>query len=342
MNLSETHIAALQVSTNGLVNWLLQKKSELLNNEPEYVIGMFGAQIARATALYPQASHTIELSIPLFKIPQDKKHESVQRMAAGCKKLNKDILDAVVFSSAATFEVIPHWSDLDVLVIVRDEVFTAPQRLAFLRSELLKLEECLYEFDQWQHHGLQFITEADLHFYPESFLPLTALKEAASLIEARTLSLAVRESRTEQLNYFLNVVRTLVAAEAEEVLRHHSKDGVFLLNNYANRDNAFYQLKYFISVVLLLPSLFLGLVEKPIAKKESFIRIKEYFSPSELEFLTACENVRLLFMKVRPRENEIPREVEPILGKNYFEQAAHFAVRLKAAYESHQPTSNSG
>lgn len=336
MSIPEQQVAALQISTNQLLTWLLQEKSKALNSEPEYSIGLFGQQISHVLAFYPQGKPTHQLTLPRFRIPSDRKHEPIRRLAASLRHLRSDLQTALIFSSVASREAIPHWSDVDILVIIRNDVFSNPSRLTQLRTKLQKLESHLYTFDPWQHHGFQFITESDLQFYPESFLPLAALRDAASLLAPTTLTLAVRESLIERRQYFLNVVQTLIQADQDSVLRHHPKDGIYLQDKYRNQGNTFYQFKYFISVILLLPSLFIGLVEQPIAKKESFTRIKQYFNPSELEFLLACERVRLLFQDICPKANEIPDAVRPVLGKNYFARAAQFALRLRAGYEALQ------
>lgn len=330
--------AALQMSTNRLLNWLLQKKSALLNAEPAHVIALFAEQIAAATALYPTGNKPIKISVPLFKIPGDTKYTPVKKLATVFREYTADINQAIIFSSVATQEVIPHWSDLDILVIIKNEVFAAPERFQKLRQVLLSAEDYLYEFDPWQHHGFQFLTEADLRFYPEAFLPAAALQDGASLLGTGQLSLSIRDSRLESERYFTSVIHTLKLATQEGVLKHHPKNGVYLQGKFANQTDAFYQFKYFISMILLLPSIFVGLVDQPIAKRASFQKITDYIPEDELTFLRTCEKVRLLFKEITPVNNAIPTEVIQLLNQNYFEQAADFAVRLQAAYAIHKST----
>lgn len=283
--------------------------------------------------LYPESNEPITIKLDKFATPPSTKYDPVRELASGLKKMSADLLGAVVYSSVATGDIIAHWSDLDVMVIVKDAALQDEGRFKKFRLAALDLEKFLYQFDPHQHHGIQFITQADLNFYPETFLPISTIALGKSLLGSLELNFFRRDSRPEQIAYFYNLRALLARAAAEGELPHHGKNGVYLQNNFERAADNFYQLKYFVSLVLLLPSLFIGLVDKPIYKRESFTKIKEYFSAEELELVTCCEAVRSLFTGIRVKANAVPEEVKSVLGEKYFERARRLINTMIKVYE---------
>lgn len=294
---------------------------------------MLRRQIEAAGELYPRGDTSHAILLDPFVAPSDEKFEPVRNLQKGFQAVAKDIVNAVVFSSIATGDIVPYWSDVDIMVVVKDEAIMDVGRFRSLRERVLKLEDQLYQFDPWQHHGIQYITETDMRFYPESFLPMATMEKGKSLLAASSLIFHVRDSKEEQVRYFYGLEKLMTQAVKQGELRHHDKDKSFLKNDFAGAEDNFYQFKYFVSVVLLLPSLYIALVDKPIYKRESFERIQDYFSEEELELVRACEKVRRLFTHVQPRGNEIPQEVIPVLGNHYFERAQTLLATMIAAYE---------
>lgn len=276
------------------------------------------------------------MPLPSFAIPRSVKYQPVRQLAKAFDGLREELAYALVFSSVATQDIVTHWSDLDVLVVVKNDALFDARRFRDLRAKLLAAEDYLYQFDPWQHHGIQYLTETDLRFYSEAWLPAAALRQGASLLRETTLTLSVRESAAEQVAALYRVAGVLAEAAKAGELQHHCKGGVCLQENFTQAEDNFYQLKYFLSAVLLLPSLFLAAVGMPVYKRESFEKIQEYFTEEELELVRACERVRKLFTSLRAKKNGIPIEVRAVLGRDYLRRAGQLGKRITRQYEIYQ------
>jgi hypothetical protein len=321
-------ISDLQISANSLLNWLLQKKSDVLKDEPDYVIDLFRLQLLNAYNLYPELKGGTSLSFEKFVVPK-----LLSRIVQGFQEKADYFVDVILYGSCATCEIIPNWSDVDVFAILKQKSFENLGNFINLRNFLISIEDELYKFDPFQHHGIQFVAEADLRFYPEYFLPLETLKHGKSLIEAGKVDFSIRHSFTEKENRFYGIVNLFKQSAKTGILKHHARKGVYLEENFKNREDNFYQLKYFISVILLLPSLFIELIDKPIYKKYSFEKIGEYFKESELALIKKCEEARLGCENICLKKNEIPGEIIKILGKDYLKRGARLANILLNKYE---------
>jgi predicted nucleotidyltransferase len=335
-NMTMKAINDLQVSTNSLLNWLLQQKSLFLPSEPVWQLNLFRQQIRHTIALYPEGNQKTTLNLPTFEIPADPQFDPIRRLCEGFRQLETYVHTVLIHGSVATNEVVKNYSDVDILCILQPTIFENAITVATVRATLQKLEACLYEFDPCQHHGLQFITAADLQYYPEVLLPLEVIKHGRVIAGSQTLTIAVRDSTAEKESRFYGWLATFKEAAKAGVLHHHGKNGVYLQNNFVNAAEAFYQFKYFMSAVLLLPSLFIELIDQPIYKKESFTEIRNYFSDSELELLDACQAGRRLMPTLTLRDNAIPAELQAVIGLQYFERAYTFMQRLVAVYEVRQ------
>ena len=138
----------------------------------------------------------------------------------------------------------------------------------------------------------------------------------------------IRNSTIEKEQRFYSIARLLYEAVETGALKHHAQNGVYLKDNFENKKDNFYQLKYFMSLVLLLPSLFLELVDKSVYKKHSFDKIKNYFNKEDLEIVNKCEEARRLFSNLKIKKNEIPKGVINILGNNYFKRATRLVDKM--------------
>ena len=327
-------IASLQVSANSLLNWLFQKKSISLNKEPYYIMDLFRNQLLNAYCLYPEEKKSKSIHFKKFIIPRDKKYESIRRLAKEFGKKSEYFVNIIVQGSVADSTVIKNWSDIDILAVVKEKVFENIDDFINLRKFLISVEDQLYKFDSFQHHGIQFISEADLKFYPESFLPLEALRYGKSLIKTGSLNFSIRDSSLEKEKYFYSAAKLFQEADKKGFLFHHPRNGIFLKNDFGNKNDNFYQLKYFISLVLLVPTLFIELVDGPVYKRHSFKKIRDYFDKQEdLELVDKCEKIRYLFRDLKVFGNAIPDEVIRILGDNYFKRASVLMKKLVKKYE---------
>ena len=108
---------------------------------------------------------------------------------------------------------------------------------------------------------------------------------------------------------------------------HHGKNGKYLLENYKDTDTM-YQLKYFLSVIMLLPTLFLNLKGNYCRKSDSFTLINEYFAQDRLELITTASKIRNDWPAKQGRKinsNRIPTWLVKDLGRDYLKRGADLA-----------------
>lgn len=322
-------IANAQLSTNALLHWLLRQNSILPMSTPAHEYAVCMNAFRAVQALYPKGKNRQSITLKKFSVLKEDAHALLllKKLAEQSTHLFTDVL---VHGSVATRETIQYWSDLDVLVIIKDDVFKDISLFQQLVRTAQKIERAIYAFDPYQHHGAQYIMEADLLFYPEYFLPVAVMRHGKSLFGTTRHTLYVRNSRLAARARFDNIMRTINDAVITGELHHHPRNNIYLKNNFELKKNSFYQLKYFISLVLLLPSLFIELVDEPILKKDSFNKISKYLTEEELELVRACERVRKLFKTTEAKNNNIPQTVIPILKMNYFERAQQLVQAMNA------------
>ena len=134
-------------------------------------------------------------------------------------------------------------------------------------------------------------------------------------------------SYNKEFDRFVGIVNTFKEASIKKTLYHHPLEGVYLEENYAN-DKAMYQLKYFLSVVMLLPVLWLNLKGDYCTKPESFKKIEKHFSENDLELLKRATNIRQSWNGQKIQDNHIPDWIKKELGENYFTRGATLATKM--------------
>ena len=79
------------------------------------------------------------------------------------------------------------YSDVDALVVLRNEVFHRPDELARIAAVLSDSRKWFHQIDPLQHHGWFVAVESDFNHYSEKILPLEVIKEAVVLLGDRQL-----------------------------------------------------------------------------------------------------------------------------------------------------------
>lgn len=146
------------------------------------------------------------------------------------------------------------YRDADLLLLVDAATCADASALRRLRRAVLPLLRALYAFDPLQHHGLFVVPAAELDAWPEHVLPIAALQRAVDL-GGDGVALALRPRFDRQ------------AAQAEFAW----------LVDYFHRATAphdAYSWKAFLSVLMLVPAIYLGAVGQPVWKAESFARVR--------------------------------------------------------------------
>ena len=93
-----------------------------------------------------------------------------------------------------------------------------------------------------------------------------------------------------------------------------------------------YQMKYFLSVLMSLPVLYLDALGIPSYKKDSFNKVKHQFG-DEWEIIDRATSIRSMWAEyeVHPYAgNKIPEWLQVKLGNNYFQRAYEISSKMSA------------
>ncbi len=190
----------------------------------------------------------------------------VWRMVHALSSVRHQLAGAYLHGSLATGEE-TQYSDFDALVVVRDDVMKAPARLTQLARSLCSARRIMLEADPLQHHGWFVLTESDLEYFDDSYMPVALLQFSKSLLPDQGLELRIqmREcSRDRHMTF------GRVASGMETSLR-----SARLVSNL-------YYLKIALSQFMLLPALYVQARDQQgIFKKFSFEKARKDFSISQ-------------------------------------------------------------
>jgi len=238
----------------------------------------------------------------------------------------------ILQGSMADLGYVKGWSDVDIIYVLKTE---SVKYLGKYRDLFVKLEEFLYKIDSHQHHGIQYITEKDLEYYPDVFFPSNLYKYSKIIVgpynhennkytKSGYLSLNVRPSQINKDAHFISIYKRIKSAYDTDILKHHSKNSVYLDSNYTN-EQCMYQLKYYLSLIMLLPTLWLNLAGIHCTKKESFTYAKVFLSEENWSFIEDSSTVRKEWEEREYKfgstcSDLIPNWVKTTLGYDYFKR----------------------
>jgi len=329
----------LQNKTNGLLNWMMQPKSLCLKNEKGFVIqSIFDSIYASYNSIDTSQVETRKKEYNIKKIDSEKYDTEFLRPVLEISEIVKDkmsdyILDFILHGSLSTHDFIPGWSDFDSMVIIKNKVLGDSFRMMRLRSMFHDVDEIIRKIDRHQHHGIHFITEKDLLMYPSLFLPHNIFRDSVSLMSGGKLSLCVRDSIDEEICRFNSIYNTFKNAYSGGVLRHHEYNGEYLMRSFINYKNAMYQLKYFLSVIVMLPSYFMNILGKYPTKRSAIEDCSAIMNGSQFEIIDKATLIRNSWNQFPVNSNEIPKDVMDILGKNYFFEGYNLIKEMKKYLE---------
>lgn len=329
----------LQNKTNGLLNWMMQPKSLCLKNEKGFVIqSIFDSIYASYNALDTSQVETRKKEYNIKKIDSEKYDTEFLRPVLEISEIVRDkmsnhILDFILHGSLSTHDFVPGWSDFDSMVIIKNSALSDSFRMMRLRSMFFDIDAKIKKIDRHQHHGIHFITEKDLLMYPSLFLPPDIFRESVSLIDGGRLTLFNRCSKSEELRRFRSIYKTLKAAYSGGVLKHHEYNGEYLMRNFLNCQNAMYQLKYFLSVVVILPSYFMNILGEYPSKGQAIENCRSVMKGRGFEIIDKATAIRRSWNTFPVSSNKIPSEVMDILGENYFLEGYNLIKEMKKYLE---------
>lgn len=247
----------------------------------------------------------------------------VHQMMNLVRELKDDILGAYVHGSLGTYEEVA-FSDFDALVIIKEEVFNTPERLARLALKLNSGQSIMFSFDPLQHHGWFVLTAADMRRYPEDYFPIELFSHAKSLMTDQGLELCVwsQESKQDARQSFNNLARSV------KTLIHRNESCKNL-----------YFLKILLSQFMLLPALYIEIRNgRGIYKKTSFEAARADFDEKDWAVMDEISSIReswcyeknhlWMWVMTRPNKNlraiarnhapGIPKELRLRLTDDFF------------------------
>ena len=235
--------------------------------------------------------------------------------------------------SFATRDYIKGWSDVDTFVILKKSTVTDSRKLRDFRKLALEADHFLAEIDPIKHHGLLYCTDLDLEWYPSNFMPVAVLKQSVSFTPRPvTITLHCRDARVDVKESFIERSQLFYRAAKTGIFKHHMYNGKYLLDSIDKNQDAMYQLKYFLGLIMTLPAYFCEAIGHPCYKADSFQIINDLISKDALEILDCASRIRSDWEKNESHPfrggNQVPDWVKADLGSNYFGRAIIYLNEL--------------
>tara|TARA_Y100000590_G_C15619496_1_gene977013 strand:+ start:206 stop:1234 length:1029 start_codon:yes stop_codon:yes gene_type:complete len=327
-----------QLAFNNLLSWFLSKKSKILDKQGEWAVDMVAKNISvQFLYLKKEKKKKFKKKVINIKIVNKSYFNEIDKiffyhvknLQKNAKKLNIFVQNFLIHGSFATLDYQKGWSDLDTLVILKEKSILEYKKLKLLRSSILNLEKYLYKIDPLQHHGFIFITNLDLSNYHSAYLPMEVLHNSLSLTKSEKIKINYYRDKKFWKKKLLYIRALFKQAHKKKILLHHPYNGIFLKENFQNL-NAMYQMKYFLSLIMILPCIYLDAIGKPAYKKYSFNILKNNLEIND-ELIKKATNIRNLWPKKEKhpfKNNRIPKWLIKILGRNYFKRALNLVDEL--------------
>lgn len=182
-----------------------------------------------------------------------------------------------VHGSLATMDYVPGYSDMDALVIVKEQVLEDPAWAQDLRSRLLRCNAYQYLLDPLQHHPLFILTELDLSHHFQPLFP-TILFDRAAELTCFDKTHAFHCHDPSRL--FEEMFETF-----SSYLTQPEKYGMMGRNPY--------QVKQYVQCILLMPTIYLQLLTGAcVHKGDSFERCRDLIPPAAWKVVERAGMVR--------------------------------------------------
>ena len=222
---------------------------------------------------------------------------------------------AVVHGSVATGEEIAY-SDLDTLVVLKDDVVGRKDRLAAAGQLLNQARRFMHAFDPLQHHGWFTLTDQDLRCHCDVHFPAAVLRQSALLYPSHAIDVEVQPRDGN-----------------EEADRACAQLGVGLKRRIESRrlPENLYELKVFLSQIMLLPSMYVHVRDgNGVWKGYSFELARHDFTPEAWQAIETASDIRQVWPDVSTWTR--PSWPDPI-GKRLIRRTApaipsHIAMQL--------------
>jgi len=225
----------------------------------------------------------------------------------------KNVTHIILHGSYATGDT-TNFSDIDILVIV-DVKFPSS-----LNGDIKLLKRILYQLymiDPLMHHGLFFIDKWIIeNFYSEYFLPIETLQNGKILYGNPQINLAVVN------DHFLNFQIDRLLKIINSLDNNYIKKKSFKISDW--------HLKYFISSLLLIPSLILGTKGIFVYKKKSFDLAPEFISDKAWQPIKIAEQIRTNWLSYQSSIiSKIIGKIKPAYIPKYYAKIIRPKINLR-------------
>ena len=258
-----------------LINWYMN--DELITTNDDYLNKLISQNIVLnhnnlKFKSYKKVKKIIKISkfnkIRLSK--QDKDLSFILSKIIKKFKKIKNFFRFLIHGSFGTNDYVRGWSDLDTYIIIKNNVLSDHNSLINFKKICLEIKKQLFKIDPLQHHGLIFCPQKYLNFYEYFLLPTNVLIRSKSIINKTKLTVYECKNKEHPIEHLKNLNLLLKKAFKNGYLEHHKYQNKYLLDNFADI-NTMYQMKYFLSIIMTLPTYYLHSIGKPVYKK---IRLK--------------------------------------------------------------------
>lgn len=227
------------------------------------------------------------------------------------RKLTPFISYFFIHGSLATLDYALGFSDLDTYIFIKKNVCANPKKLKRLKNKLTLAKNLLREVDPNGHHGFLCCNEDNLGYYCNAYMPIPVFRNAKILLGSNRITFHLRDSRVEHRLAFERFASIILDSK-----------------KFAPDSVSIFDFKYFVSVLLLIPTLYLQAKGFILYKKDSF----KLYTHSLLNKATL----------VRKYFGQKPlKELMRILGRDYLKQAKNMISEMKLDLKKQEKQNNS-
>lgn len=187
-----------------------------------------------------------------------------------------EVSGAVLHGSLGSGEEV-NYSDFDAVVVLDERSLSSVVNIKRVSQKLRRAKKYMYAHDPLQHHGWFILTQLDLGYYSDAYLPHVIYEHACSLFPVEyTLHLAVRDSYAENIDAFRSL---------NQSLKKKTKN--------KNIPRNLYSLKLLLSQFMLLPSLYYQAKNNlGVWKAESFSLVEKDFTKRQWTCMNEVSEIR--------------------------------------------------
>lgn len=247
------------------------------------------------------------------------------------KHLQNYVHSAFLHGSLSTLDYVRGASDLDILLILKKSIVLNAQKLFEFEKKVVRSLKFFYQIDPLQHHGYMIITEIDMQYYPQTYFPFILFKYATRLTGPEEMIFFERDSSLERKKLIWDMIND-----------NKTQLKMAITNLYG--------LKYLLSKIQLIPTIYLQSLDEFYYKRDSFKRLKELngidflildkatfirnnwsyrdmkISKIMAQFIPNPFFIALWFRKLH---KEIPDHIHQVLEENFIDEYLEFCNSLR-------------